>query len=72
MTGYIENGPKTKKDLKSLVGQVVTVISPAPWDEFAVSNPPHTGIAIVGPRPYQRVWYAQIWTNTDGKLLMVK
>lgn len=73
MTAYVESPYcKTKKILKEHIGKKVTIITPNLVSEWSTSGHPVSGIAIVGPGPYERKWYAQIWTDGDGVLLKVK
>ena len=72
MTMYIDSCPKTKKGLKELIGVRVIVHNPTPYSERNVVSHPLSGVAIVGPGPYERKWYAQIWTDEQGLLQKVK
>jgi len=71
MTAYLESCPKTKKGLKELIGTKIVVINPTPTSPYGIAHPVN-GLAIVGPGPYERKWYAQIWTDSEGILLKVK
>lgn len=70
MTEYIMDCPLTKKGLKALQGHEVTVISPGLMGDMILPHP-ISGAAIVGPGPYTRKWYAQIWTSPEGTLQKV-
>ena len=58
----------TKKALKQSVGQ------PLRYTETSMFGSEYTpdmqGTAFVGPSPYQRKWYAQVWL-TDGIITKV-
>jgi len=65
------SGFKTKKSLKEFVGNNLygRVVETSMFNiEF---TPPVRGLAVVGPSPYVRKWYAQIWTDADGVLTKV-
>lgn len=73
MTGFLRNyhDVPTKKALKALKGQKVTIIEPNPIS-FTERSANIQGTAIVGPDPYhKRTWFAQIWTDSEGKLIKV-
>lgn len=73
MTGFLRNYSEvpTKKALKALKGQKVTIIEPNPIS-FTERSANIQGTAIVGPDPYhKRTWFAQIWTDADGILVKV-
>jgi len=71
MTAWISDSPKTKKALKQMIGQSITVVNPHPMSAYGMDHPLN-GIAVVGPGAYERKWYAQVWTDKDGILLKVK
>ena len=72
MTSYVDSCPKTKKGLKELIGVRLILHDPKPFAEFDIVSHPVNGLAVVGPGPYERKWYAQIWTDSEGILLKVK
>lgn len=60
MTAYLHHNWqefKTKKELKSFIGQTVATIVPRFGGDDYVDN--YVG-AIVGPGPYNRKWYAEV------------
>jgi hypothetical protein len=60
MTAYLHHNWqefKTKKELKSFIGQTVACIVPRFGGDDYVDN--YNG-AIVGPGPYNRKWYAEV------------
>lgn len=73
MTGFLRNYHEvpTKKALKALKGSKVTIIEPNPIS-FTERSENIQGASIVGPDPYnKRTWFAQIWTDSEGKLIKV-
>jgi len=60
-----------KKDLKAMVGKVIrpfleetSIFGQEYYDDL-------NGVPVVGPGPYERRWFAQIWVR-DGILVKVK
>ena len=63
------NGCKTKKALKTKVGQSVDGL----FVETSMFGPEYKGdgrYAVVGPSPYERRWYANVFVE-DGKVVKV-
>ena len=59
---------KTKKQLKASNGQELRYV------ETSMFGPEYQGdgyYAVVGPSPYNRKWYAEVWI-TDGVISKVK
>jgi hypothetical protein len=59
---------KTKKALKEATGQKLQYTETSLFgSEY---DPNMKGVAFVGPSPYQRKWYAQVWLK-DGIITKV-
>lgn len=59
---------KTKKDLKAAIGQPLRYTETSMFG--AEYNDNMKGVAVVGPSPYDRKWYAQI-TMENGLIKKV-
>ncbi len=59
---------KTKKLLKAAVGEKLRYEETSMFG--AEYSPDMSGVAMVGPSPLQRKWYAQVWL-TDGIITKV-
>lgn len=59
---------KTKKALKESIGEPLRYVETSLFG--AEYSPDLNGVAVVGPSPTQRKWYAQVWL-TDGKITKV-
>ena len=59
---------KTKKALKEAVGEPLRYVETSMFgSEYSADM---SGVAVVGPSPTQRKWYAQVWL-TDGLITKV-
>jgi hypothetical protein len=59
----------TKKALKASIGK------PFRYVETSVCGPEYradTMLTVVGPSPYDRKWYANVWTDANGLIVKVK
>jgi hypothetical protein len=54
---------KTKKALKESVGQELRYVETSMFGNEMPSDGNVSGIAVVGPSPYERKWFAQVWTK---------
>lgn len=62
------SGYKTKKELKASIGKSLHYVETS---MFGVEyNPNMQGTAVVGPSPYERKWFAQVWLK-DGIITKV-
>ena len=59
---------KHKKDLKAAIGQPLRYTETSIFG--AEYDPNMQGVAVVGPSPTERKWYAQVWL-TDGLITKV-
>lgn len=58
---------KTKKDLKSAIGQLLRYVETSAFGpEFKENGK----FCVVGPSPYERKWFAEV-TMQDGKIAKV-
>ena len=61
-------GYKTKKELKAAQG---TVFRYTETSMFGAEYRPNSTMAVVGPSPYERKWYAQVTVDGDGRIVKV-
>jgi len=59
---------KTKKLLKAAIGEPLNYVETSLFG--AEYSPDMSGVAVVGPSPTLRKWYAQVWL-TDGLITKV-
>ena len=64
-------GYRTKKQLRESVGQEFRYTETSAFGQEFPESGNVAGIAVVGPSPYERKWYAQVWTEA-GILRRVK
>lgn len=59
----------TKKELKESIGK------PFKYEETSMFGPefaPNKMLTVVGPSPYNRKWYANVWCDEKGNIIKVK
>jgi len=59
----------TKKALKESVGQTFRY---AETSLFGEEFKPNSMLTVVGPSPYERKWYANVWCDENAKITKVK
>lgn len=59
---------RTKKDLKASIGKPLRYIETS---MFGPEFKPGIKLPVVGPSPYERKWYAQVLTDSEGNIVKV-
>ena len=60
---------KSKKELKASIGKSFN------YEEtsvFGLEWKPNVMLTVVGPSPYVRKWYANVWVDENNKIVKVK
>jgi len=59
----------TKKALKEAIGTRLRYVETSMYGE---EYKPNVMLVVVGPSPYERKWYANVWTDDNGIITKVR
>jgi len=59
----------TKKALKEAIGKRLRYVETSMYGE---EYKPNVMLTVVGPSPYERKWFANVWTDDNGIITKVK